>query len=137
MNDLELNETLGTLADVDTDSVQSPMAFHGKVLPYRGWYWRDIYDWTRIPVSQCDGIVLFDVAGKWLEPRWYLDGAQSKAVRLMAEAFAKEPTALRVSALCEWLNGLSPPADAVEESEEITERYREITRRDPNISWSP
>lgn len=96
MKSQELNAFMSDHAD-DDDGIAPPRLLFGtgKVVPYMGWWWRDIdFDAPTVPlgrtnenVSSSEQLVAFMANNKWYYPERYVP---TELVRPAVEAFVKD-----------------------------------------------
>lgn len=101
MTEDQVNEILATLAD-DSERFEPPGDFYERVIPYLGFYWRDISP-SDITLGLRDGIVWIMQNNKWGFPMYWCNEAERLDIYQSLEHLAEYPTQEGINAFYEYL----------------------------------
>ncbi|MDB5733325.1 MAG: hypothetical protein JWQ03_3220 [Variovorax sp.] len=89
----EMNNKLDEISeDTDTFNVEPLTANHDKVLPYIGWFWRDVDFDSRITLGDCGKFVGFMESNKWGYPEGEVTEEQDAEIKRQILDICMEPT---------------------------------------------
>ena len=72
----------------------------GKIIPYIGWYWRDVdFDASSISIGDCGQFKGFMENNKWGYPEASISGAELDKIKDLTDAVVQGPTEINLQAL--------------------------------------
>ncbi|HEX9986928.1 MAG TPA: hypothetical protein VGE45_00410 [Chloroflexia bacterium] len=126
MTSEELNEKLREIENRGAYSI-SELDRHGKMLPYVGWYWRDVdFATPAIRLGDCGSFKGFMEDNKWDHIEWSPSAEESADIVRLVHAVAEKPGPESLRALYNYIQGLKPPEDVVKEHAEFEARYSDM-----------
>lgn len=106
MTSAELNAAIAAICD-DTEHyepIKGGLYDTGKVIPYIGWYWRDVdFDAPYVVLGDCGFFIGFMENNKWGYPQCALDGEHSALIRDRLIALVQAPTQAGLQAFYDFL----------------------------------
>jgi hypothetical protein len=116
LTDEELNGKIATLADSEAFMVRG-LESSGKCVPYIGWFWRYVEDWSAVPLGTGDRPGEFDVPtyigvmvnNKWDYPQWDSTPEQGARIRELLEEAVVNPSSNAFQAAYDYIQTCTAP----------------------------
>lgn len=122
MDSAQLNEAIEKLSDNESFADN-----HGKVIPYIGWYWREVDFNKPITLGHCGYFAGFMENNKWDYPEIYLSEEQSKEIRSRLEVIVANPLKESIGAFRGFLNDLWGENEKPEKPNETLEILKQLS----------